>query len=279
MTGAAAVFRHVILTRFNLATPGRESKLRNEPTWLSHRFELFEKYCLPSVAAQTCRDFDWLIFFDEATPQAFKDRIEAARKVFPFTAIYTPLFPSEGWRLASLAVVKADPRSALLTTTLDNDDAIAADFVERLQQCAAGHLQDAPLAFNFRNGLVLSGGNLYFHQHESSAFRTLLEPYGDSLRTAADVPHMEMGDHFTIRQIDGEPGWLQVVHERNVSNKARGDRVSVESYRALFPSAIMDGVENPSSFSMMIDRSVSAPFRRVRDAGIAFVKGVLATKR
>lgn len=278
MTRAGSELRHLILTRFNLATPGRESKLRNDPQWLAHRFGLFEKYCLPSVADQTSRDFDWLIFFDEGTPEAFRERVRQAQEIFPFTSIYTPLFPAEGWRLASLAAVEADPRAALLTTTLDNDDAIAADFVERLQQCAAEHLAEAPLAFNFRNGLVLRGGNLYFHQHKSSAFRSLLEPYGDALRTAASIQHMEMADHFRICQIEGEPGWLQVVHERNVSNKTRGSRVSADRYRALLPQRIIDEIRNPSIFSRVVDVGMLAPLRRFRDIGIATVKAILAAK-
>ncbi len=51
-------FTHLILTRFNLATPGRESAIRNRPGWLAERFDLFERICLPSVASQTCRDFN-----------------------------------------------------------------------------------------------------------------------------------------------------------------------------------------------------------------------------
>jgi hypothetical protein len=278
MTHRASELRHVILTRFNLATPGRESKLRNDPTWLAHRFELFEKYCLPSVAAQTERDFDWLIFFDEGTPAAFQERVKDAQKVHPFTAIYTPLFPAEGWRLSSLAAVEADPRTALLTTTLDNDDAIAADFVERLQQTASQHLDEAPIAFNFKNGLVLKGGNLYFHQHKSSAFRSVLERYGDSLRTAASIPHMDMASHFTICQIEGGPGWLQVVHDRNVSNKTRGTRVSADAYRALLPKTITDEIRNPSIFTRALDLGMLAPLRRFRDVGIACIKSLLAAK-
>ena len=31
-------FAHVVTTRFNLATPGRESAFRNRPGWLAERF-------------------------------------------------------------------------------------------------------------------------------------------------------------------------------------------------------------------------------------------------
>ena len=48
---------HVLLTRFNLPSKGHESLVRAQENWLRNRVVLFERYCLPSVAAQTCRSF------------------------------------------------------------------------------------------------------------------------------------------------------------------------------------------------------------------------------
>ncbi len=49
-------FQRYIITRFNLkveawTTTKNDQKVRTED-WLKHRFELFEKYCLPSVVNQ-----------------------------------------------------------------------------------------------------------------------------------------------------------------------------------------------------------------------------------
>ena len=48
-------FEHLIITRFNLNLYARDK--HDAPTrterWLAHRFEVFERYSLPSVAAQT----------------------------------------------------------------------------------------------------------------------------------------------------------------------------------------------------------------------------------
>ena len=201
MSGRRPWFRHVILTRFNLATSGRESKLRNNPDWLSHRFDLFERYCLPSVCGQTTQDFDWLIFFDDQTPEEFRSRVKDAQSMQPFHSIYSPLFPSDGWRNAALDCVSSDPREALLTSTLDNDDGIAQDYVQRLHSAVGKFTGDKPLAFNFLNGLIVSDKKLYLHQHPSSAFRNIIEPYGASLCTAAAVPHMDIVDRYDVIQI------------------------------------------------------------------------------
>ncbi|MBY8850425.1 putative rhamnosyl transferase, partial [Saccharothrix sp. MB29] len=68
---------HVVLTRFNLPSVGAESVVRAQEGWLTKRVGLFERYCLPSVAAQTSSDFRWLIYFDPESPQWLKDRIAA----------------------------------------------------------------------------------------------------------------------------------------------------------------------------------------------------------
>lgn len=64
-------FEHLIITRFNLNLYARDK--HDAPTrterWLAHRFEVFERYCLPSVAAQTNPNFRWLCLFDAATPR------------------------------------------------------------------------------------------------------------------------------------------------------------------------------------------------------------------
>src|SRR6056297_2423472 len=127
MSQDTLMLTHVIMTRFNLATPGREAAMRNDPGWLADRFELFEDYCLPSVAAQTERGFYWILYFDENTPPEYKERITALRDVFPFHAYYTGLFPSEGWpRSVSETVSVETP--FLLTSRLDNDDALSTEY-------------------------------------------------------------------------------------------------------------------------------------------------------
>jgi hypothetical protein len=78
-----ALFEHFIVTRFNL--PLFKAKVDGkvvgnlDETWLAGRFDLFERYCLPSVKGQTCQDFRWIVLFDAATPEHFKKRIETLK--------------------------------------------------------------------------------------------------------------------------------------------------------------------------------------------------------
>ena len=240
----SSVHTHIIMTRFNLATPGREFALRTQPGWLAERFDLFERYCLPSIAAQTTRDFHWIIYFDEATPDVFRERVEAARKVFPFVPYYTGLFPSTGWRDSVLETFSPKTR-LLLTTRLDNDDALANDFVARLHDWVEAN--DHRLgAYNFQNGLIRQGSAVYAIKHRSNAFFSWLEDVSPELRTAPSIQHMKIAQEGPVFQKSGEPGWMQVVHESNVSNKVRGWRVPPAAAKDFPPSAQMGLADVPA---------------------------------
>lgn len=242
---ADASLTHVLLTRFNLATPGRELPIRLKPGWLEHRFHLFERYCLPGIAAQLRPPEAWLVFFDENTPTMFRQRVEDCRRHVPFTPIYTHLFDATGWRRAIEAHVR--PTRWLLTTRLDNDDSLAADFFSRLHTAAEGWLganpaAKGPVVFNVPRGLVLANGRLYSHIHPSNAFASLLESW-EGARTIMCHNHMLLSEIAPIIQVGGGPGWIQIVHDRNVSNRTRGWRIGVRRLGADFAEPIAADVQ------------------------------------
>src|SRR5579871_5907063 len=84
--------KHFLLTRFNVAAPGREQAIRLRPGWLAGRFDLFRKYCLPSVAGQTRQDFEWLVFFDDQTPEEYRCVISELQTAYAFRAEFTAFF-------------------------------------------------------------------------------------------------------------------------------------------------------------------------------------------
>ncbi|HVH03085.1 MAG TPA: glycosyltransferase, partial [Amaricoccus sp.] len=254
-------FRHVILTRFNLATPGRESAIRNQPGWLAGRFELFERYCLPTLAAQTVRDFRWIVYFDEATPAPFRARIEACRRVADFHPYFTPIFPGERWGVSVRGILGAEGGAVpwLLSTRLDNDDGLAVDFVARVQAAVAGFGAPRRAAFNVTNGYVFDGRRAYALGHPSNAFASLLEPW-EAARTVSDVQHMRLAEEGPVVQVAGPGGWLQVVHGGNVSNKIRGRRVPPGELAGRFPPAIDLGAP-ASAAAIAAENLVLAPLR------------------
>jgi hypothetical protein len=268
-------FRHVVMTRFNLATPGREASFRNKPDWLASRFDLFERYCLPGMAAQTCQIFEWIVYFDIDTPAVIRERIERDREIRPFHAFYTPLFDANGWRDSVFRFCGANAPPWLLTTNLDNDDSLAIDYVERLQAAARLTEQPVPRAINLANGFTLNGPRLYAHRHLSNAFTNLLERFDQNARTAPSIPHMELAKHVPVQQVFGDGAWLQVVHGGNVSNKIRGRRGSKNLADSLFARSAVSDVRSPTVGELAFDRLAAAPLREVRDKAIGLARTIL----
>lgn len=269
-------FVHVILTRFNLATPGRESTIRNQPGWLGERFDLFEKYCLPTMAAQTARGFQWVIYFDKDTPEPFRSRIEACRQICDFHPYFTPMFPGEHWPVSVREVLaeKQLPETPwLLTTRLDNDDGLAADFVARVQAAVTSQ-PPARGSFNVTNGYVFDGRRTYALAHPSNAFASLLERFDESARTISSIQHMHLAEEGPITQVGGPGAWLQVVHGGNVSNKIRGRRVPAAELEGRFPASIGLGADKASSLAIAAENLVLAPLREARDRAADLVRSL-----
>ena len=74
-------------------------------------------------------------------------------------------------------------------------------------------------------------------------------------------------------EIGGEPGWLQVIHGRNVSNRIRGRRVCSSSHIDRFPGLIND-VRNANVYQRMLDRLVARPARLAREVSRKAVKAL-----
>jgi hypothetical protein len=251
---------HVLLTRFNLPTGGVEARIRASESWLANRWQLFERYCVPSVAAQTTDDFDWVIYFDPQSPAWLKQAIAP----YVERGLFTALFRTEAPRKVLVADLRGIVRHGdgmLLTTNVDNDDGLAVDFLQRVRD-AIGF--DDQRAIYVVNGLIKSDDAVYLRRDERNAFCSVAEPWTDP-RTCWDDWHIMLGRSMPVVEIGGAPGWLQVIHGENVSNRVRGRLVSPVQWRALFPS-MLDDVATPQPGRLARDRMLVAPARRMRDA-------------
>ena len=74
-------------------------------------------------------------------------------------------------------------------------------------------------------------------------------------------------------EVDGGPGWLQVVHGENVSNRVRGRLVAPERFEREFGSLI-DDARTPSRAELTRDRLLQAPGRLVRDTARSGLRAV-----
>lgn len=250
---------HVLLTRFNLPSVSAERIIRAKDGWLQQRVELFERYCLPSVRSQSNKEFRWIIYFDPESPEWLMRRIQEHRPL----GLYQPFFRSSVSReelCADIRTVVGSPRAELITTNLDNDDGLATDFIDRIQ--SAGRKGERT-ALYIVEGLIKSENSLYVFKDPRNAFCSVRETW-KSPTTCWSNWHNLLGENLPVIEICGKPGWLQVIHGRNVSNRIRGKRVCSSGHIDRFPGLI-DDVQNPSMHEQMLDQLVAQPARLVRE--------------
>ncbi len=251
---------HFILTRFNLLLWNKDKERNPVRTvkWLKHRFELFENYCLPSVKNQTSKKFEWIVLFDSTTPERFKESIEEWQKECP-QLIPVYVAPKDGHLFAQIfreEVVRrlkssstsesAEPSAStsigsasvqefkgrVLTTYLDNDDALNIRFVGDLQKRVQS-LADGTFIYYIN-------GYQYFTDHQYLMKRHNPRNHFVSVVESGNPPTLETiygyGSHYYIDKIKGANieyvknllMWCEVVHERNMGNDAYSLRVKME---------------------------------------------------
>lgn len=221
-------FQHFILTRFNILLwrQDKEGKKVRTIKWLEHRFSLFERFCLPSIKGQTCQNFEWIVLFDSKTPDIFKKRIESYQQDCPQLI---PVFvePENGWRFAEIfrdEIIKRLSAKRVLTTYLDNDDALNIGFIEDIQKRAAS-VSDGTF-INYNDGFQYYVEDQYLMQihYPTNHFVSVVEK-GEPATLKGIFGY---GGHSYIEKIKGVkiehvknlPMWCEVVHEKNMINDA-----------------------------------------------------------
>ena len=220
--------QYFILTRFNLLLWNKDKagvKVRSIK-WLNHRFSLFEKYCLPSVKSQTCQDFEWIVLFDSSTPDRFKARIvDYQRACSQFVPIFVE--PEKGRYFAEIfrsEIIKRLKAKRVVSTYLDNDDALNVRFIEDLQHRALVVSEGTFINYNDGYQYYSEDGYLMRIHYPTNHFVSVVEK-GDPVTIRGVFGY---GGHSNIRKIEGVRiehvknlmMWCEVVHGKNMINDA-----------------------------------------------------------
>jgi hypothetical protein len=235
-------FLHLVVTRYNLGlyTERRltRTKAPIEPNeWMKHRFDIFRRFGYPSLAAQSNQDFTWYILLDEVTP---KEHLEPlARLVSSTSNIRLYSSPKRSARRTLDYIVHeehGDRPAYLLTTRIDNDDALHREAIARIQHAASQWIEweRGSLAIRRSQGIptqdvIIDAPSGYVvHEDDWKDVREICmmtdrcTPYASYLsRSGVNVFHES---HDKIRKYEPPyvavdlrvPNWLQVVHRYNL---------------------------------------------------------------
>ncbi len=220
--GPVSEVAHLLLTRFNLKYGGLFDA-RYSDAWMAHRLDLFERFCLPSVARQIETDFRWLIFFDRERSEpwlATIDRLVGAGR-------FEPVFLDGDGELIAEVGRRAAGKEVLLTSRLDNDDVIHPEYIADIRLEATTRLGrglETPFVIDVRRASWWDrerGDVRRSVNRKVSPYATLVERNDGKPRTVLACGHNELAHTFgRVCRIDGYRT-LTVVHDQNVLNSIR----------------------------------------------------------
>ena len=161
------------------------------------------------------------------TPDSFKARIDNYHKECPQLK---PVFvePENGWRFAEIfrtEIIKRLNAKRVISTYLDNDDALNVRFVEDIQQRVAS-MKDGTF-INYDDGYQYYADDKFMMRvhYPTNLFISVVE--NSNAATVKGI--FGYGGHAAIKKIEGAKiecvknlrMWCEVVHEKNVMNDAK----------------------------------------------------------
>ncbi len=235
-------YKHFIITRFNVPLPWASRQWDDK--WLKSRIRLFEDFCYPSVKGQSCQNFKWLVLFDQKSPDYLRDLIDKYSEYKNFVPVYMSTFSQEALYKSINEHLK-EKTEYLITSRLDNDDAIHKDFISVIQQ----HFDSQELLFlNFLKGYRWHEGKIYSKDLPSNMFLSLIEKIqkNKSFKSVLCGNHTRINEVGTILDISDFPAWLMVIHDDNLRNKRVGIRKPLKRLKSNFCIALehLDRKEN-----------------------------------
>lgn len=215
---------HFLVTRFNLKVDEWKVDRENKPIlnddWLAHRFELFQKYCLPSVKNQNNQNFKWLVFFDNTTPEYYIKLIHSIKEDY---VNFTPFF-IDGNKELNTSIVgyvqrqdKLSSEELIITTRIDNDDIIHQDFIKEIQELGKEENMVVDLRCGYQ--MVLDGmmKEIRVSSQEFNPFLSIVQLKTNYISIfSKDHPAWKSENNVIVSK---KRLWIQLIHGRNKLNR------------------------------------------------------------
>jgi hypothetical protein len=214
--------QHFLCTQFALPFPKTprhphyKTWLDKRPNWLEERFELFEKYTLPSIQAQTEKNFRWLLMCSRKHPQMNDAAIRRLESYAPDAEVFwLDIINFNGqfghWPEFANALRPLVDDEWVTTTRLDSDDIVSRHFIQRIREGAS----EKEGSLGFKLGYMLEGDVLYSRGYLRGPFTSWVER-AEKLKTVWHRAHLQFRRSKDVGQ--KKRNWIQVVHGANLLN-------------------------------------------------------------
>lgn len=214
---------HVVLMRFNARLDDSSNPRGLDEHWLTHRLEMFDRYASPSISQQSVRADAWLVLCDARSPGWFRNALSERARAVNMEPVYLEDRMSEvdgcpeALRRVLRSRIRPDTRS-IITTRIDNDDAVRWDYLARAEAALNGHRERT---VTFPLGYQLHRGVLSVEISRGSHFPSRIEPYDSDWNTVLERQHNTLYEVSDVRQVWAPPVWIEVIHDANLANKPR----------------------------------------------------------
>lgn len=217
---------HYIITRFNIILNNQvlnnqidKIDVSTDEKYLQYRFSLFEKYTVPSVKTQSNKNFIWIVLFSARTPKKFKNKIKQIQSELPN---FRPIFleTSDEIQVILFEIFKRERTGTLVTSRLDNDDAISFNYVQTVQNNIEHNGKTELLVFPDGIQFDLKERLMTNYHFPNNHFSTLICDQKNKIETILGYNHMEIAKHFKVKfSSEKKPMWLELVHGGNILNR------------------------------------------------------------
>ncbi len=211
--------QHIVITAFNIFG-------RNDDDWLVPRMQMFKDLSLPSMLAQTDKNYTWLILIDVETPSSVV--MELVSLIPPHAVIRTVKKESlnQKWKgptkgaISTLAhPVNHMPRIMeglltdewVVTVLCGVDDSLSTDFIETLKKETREHAETLVFtegALKMDAGIAARDG--YYRVHSDLFAVVVVEPAEGFQSVLAGGAHRTKDEKRRIST--PEPMWLWHIH-------------------------------------------------------------------
>ncbi len=224
-------FEHLLITRFNVPIVGWEKDKAGSETlseaWMRHRLELFRRFCIPTIAGQSEKNFKWLIYTDTYTDDFAIEEIQKAIQTIKAASIR--FVPDFNQLLNDLKLLILHSQcSYVISSRVDNDDGLGKNYIREVQK----HFIERDKTI-----INLNGGILYDEEKKilTEIRHGKLNHYGslieeikpnDSLVSIIGYPHDKPPASYHVINVSQRFSWLKIIHTRNLSSRTTGIPIS-----------------------------------------------------
>lgn len=251
------MFSHYLITRFNVVVKDSSWKTTkggnsvHTDSWLMDRFSLFEKYTLPSIKHQSCKNFKWLVLFNSETPGSFKERIMTySAEVHQFMPIYVAPY-TDATEIIQRYIQADNSKDYVITTRIDNDDMIHRDYLKRVQELFR---VEENLFISFRYGIQYSEKNNTICKYNfiRNHYTSRIEKQ-DNLKTILNYNHTQIHLFDKLLTCNDEYMWVEIVHSGNlINNEMMFKMVNLSNTDLLYGVTLPHSRVNKLSFAYFL---------------------------